>query len=102
MQHSGIGGGGFMLVRDSKGNYESIGKSLPASPHVTEIDLRPDFREIAPAAAFENMFEGNRLGSIFSGLSAAVPGDVKGLEYLHQKYGVRPIIICVPSQSNSV
>ena len=29
MQHSGIGGGGFMLVRDSDGSYESIGtKSL--------------------------------------------------------------------------
>jgi gamma-glutamyltranspeptidase len=27
MQHSGIGGGGFMLVRDSDGNYESIGKA---------------------------------------------------------------------------
>lgn len=26
MQHSGIGGGGFMLVRDAKGNYESIGE----------------------------------------------------------------------------
>lgn len=25
MQHSGIGGGGFMLIRDSDGNYESIG-----------------------------------------------------------------------------
>jgi gamma-glutamyltranspeptidase len=25
MQHSGIGGGGFMLIRDSNGNYESIG-----------------------------------------------------------------------------
>jgi hypothetical protein len=28
MQHSGIGGGGFMLIRDSDGNYESIGESL--------------------------------------------------------------------------
>jgi gamma-glutamyltranspeptidase len=27
MQHSGIGGGGFMLVRDSDGNYESIGRT---------------------------------------------------------------------------
>ena len=26
MQHSGIGGGGFMLVRDSEGNYEAIGE----------------------------------------------------------------------------
>ena len=25
MQHSGLGGGGFMLVRDSKGNHEAIG-----------------------------------------------------------------------------
>jgi hypothetical protein len=25
MQHSGIGGGGFMLVRDADGEYESIG-----------------------------------------------------------------------------
>ena len=27
MQHSGIGGGGFMLVRGADGKYESIGKS---------------------------------------------------------------------------
>jgi gamma-glutamyltranspeptidase len=26
MVHSGIGGGGFMLVRDSEGNYEAIGE----------------------------------------------------------------------------
>jgi gamma-glutamyltranspeptidase/glutathione hydrolase len=26
MVHSGIGGGGFMLVRDSDGNYEAIGE----------------------------------------------------------------------------
>jgi gamma-glutamyltranspeptidase len=31
MQHSGIGGGGFMLVRDSGGNYESIGMTLDRS-----------------------------------------------------------------------
>lgn len=28
-------------------------------------------------------------GSITSGLASGVPGDVKGLEYLHKKYGVR-------------
>jgi gamma-glutamyltranspeptidase len=27
MQHSGIGGGGFMLVRDSDGNYKAIGET---------------------------------------------------------------------------
>lgn len=31
MQHSGIGGGGFALVRDPKGAYESIGKLLSIS-----------------------------------------------------------------------
>ncbi len=28
MQHSGIGGGGFMLVGDSNGGYESIGMAI--------------------------------------------------------------------------
>ncbi len=71
MYHSGIGGGGFMLVRDSKGHYESI-----------------DYRETAPAAAFEEMYRGNRYGSILGGLAAGVPGELRGLEYLHKNYGV--------------
>jgi gamma-glutamyltranspeptidase/glutathione hydrolase len=69
--HSGIGGGGFMLVRDKHGMYEAI-----------------DFRESAPATAHENMYEGNIEGSIHGGLSVAVPGEVRGLWYAHQKYGV--------------
>ncbi|RSL90620.1 hypothetical protein CEP51_000661 [Fusarium floridanum] len=73
MYHSGIGGGGFMLVRDEKGNYEAI-----------------DFRESAPAAAHENMYQGNVEGSIHGGLSVGVPGEVRGLEYAHKKYGKLP------------
>ena len=69
---SGIGGGGFMLVRDAKGNYETI-----------------DYREAAPAAAFENMYRDNLQNAVTGGLAVAVPGDLKGLEYLHQNYGVR-------------
>lgn len=71
MYHSGIGGGGFALVRDADGNYETI-----------------DFREAAPAAAFEDMYKGNLNGAVVGGLAVAVPGDLKGLEYLHTKYGV--------------
>lgn len=52
MYHSGIGGGGFMLVRASNGSYEFI-----------------DFRETAPAAAFEDMYEHNKEGSIHGGLA---------------------------------
>ena len=52
MYHSGIGGGGFMLVRSKKGQYEFI-----------------DFRETAPAAAFENMYKDNVQASMTGGLA---------------------------------
>ncbi|EKD16526.1 uncharacterized protein L3040_001262 [Drepanopeziza brunnea f. sp. 'multigermtubi'] len=81
MQHSGIGGGGFMLVRDSDGKYESI-----------------DFRETAPATAFTDMYKDDPMASVFSGLASAVPGDLRGLEYLHNKYGVLPWrAVCNPA-----
>jgi gamma-glutamyltranspeptidase/glutathione hydrolase len=47
-----------------------------------------DFRETAPAAAFEDMYKDNTKASVFGGLASGVPGDIKGLEYLHKKYGV--------------
>ncbi|KAI2638353.1 gamma-glutamyltransferase 1 [Xylaria nigripes] len=73
MYHSGIGGGGFMLVRDSHGKYEFI-----------------DFRETAPAAAFQDMYNDNILASLFGGLASGVPGELRGLEYLHTNYGSLP------------
>ncbi|KAL2185227.1 gamma-glutamyltranspeptidase [Thermothelomyces heterothallicus CBS 203.75] len=73
MYHSGIGGGGFMLVRDKHGRYETI-----------------DYREAAPAAASRDMYEHNPDASIRGGLAVAVPGELKGLDYLHRKYGVLP------------
>ena len=60
-----------MLVRDADGQYEAI-----------------DFRESAPAAAYEDMYQGNVNGSVYGGLSAGVPGELAGLEYAHKKYGV--------------
>ncbi|KAI9842239.1 MAG: hypothetical protein M1837_007384 [Sclerophora amabilis] len=73
MYHSGLGGGGFMLVRSSNGSFEYI-----------------DFRETAPAAAFEDMYSENVNASIFGGLASGVPGELRGLEHLHQGYGVLP------------
>ena len=52
MYHSGIGGGGFMLVRGADGEYEFI-----------------DFRETAPAAAFQDMYTNNVNSSIYTGLA---------------------------------
>lgn len=52
MYHSGVGGGGFLLVRSSAGSYEFV-----------------DFRETAPAAAFEEMYRNNTDASIYGGLA---------------------------------
>ncbi|KAK2031174.1 gamma-glutamyltransferase 1 [Colletotrichum zoysiae] len=73
MYHSGIGGGGFMLVRSPNGTYEFI-----------------DFRETAPAAAFEDMYKNNTEASEIGGLASGVPGELRGLEYLHKRYGKLP------------
>ncbi|KAI0107756.1 gamma-glutamyltransferase 1 [Nemania sp. FL0031] len=73
MYHSGIAGGGFMLVRGSDGQYEFI-----------------DFRETAPAAAFQDMYNNNTAASLYGGLASGVPGELRGLEHLHTKYGSMP------------
>ncbi len=69
----GLGGGGFMLVRAPNGTYEFI-----------------DFRETAPAAAYEDMYKDNVNASISGGLASGVPGEVRGLQHLHDNYGVLP------------
>lgn len=74
--HSGLGGGGFAVVRAGS----------------TETAF--DFREVAPAAASRDMFV--RDGAVVSGLSTdgalsvAVPGAVKGYLELHEKFGKLP------------
>ncbi|TVY55760.1 Glutathione hydrolase proenzyme [Lachnellula suecica] len=73
MYHSGVGGGGFMTVRSSNGTYEFI-----------------DFREMAPGAAFETMYSADISLSLYGGLASGVPGEVRGLEYLHKKYASKP------------
>ncbi|KAF4215037.1 hypothetical protein CNMCM8980_008788 [Aspergillus fumigatiaffinis] len=78
MYHSGIGGGGFMLVRAPNGSFEFI-----------------DFRETAPAAAFEEMFNNSTHASTIGGLASGVPGELRGLEHLHKKYGSLPWSVLV-------
>lgn len=76
---NGIGGGGFMLIRDGK-----TGKSVFL-----------DFRENAPAAATPSMYTPKEpgsnydkdLGNVYGGKSVAVPGDVAGLLYALEQYG---------------
>jgi gamma-glutamyltranspeptidase/glutathione hydrolase len=55
MYHSGIAGGGFALVRSSGGTYEAV-----------------DFRESAPASAYQDMYNNSITESVWGGLSAYV------------------------------
>ncbi|KFY27231.1 hypothetical protein V493_03633 [Pseudogymnoascus sp. VKM F-4281 (FW-2241)] len=73
MYHSGVGGGGFMLVRNETGEYEDV-----------------DFRETAPSAAYEDMYANFTIGSIVGGDASGVPGELRGFEYIHKKYGKLP------------
>ncbi|MDR5902199.1 gamma-glutamyltransferase [Halomonas icarae] len=71
-----IGGGGFMLISDEQ------------SDEVIAID----YRETAPAAAFETMFQDENGEAVtersrFTHLAAGVPGTVAGLAMALEKYG---------------
>ena len=74
MFSSGIGGGGFMIVRapGDKGCVE----------HMTI-----DFRETAPAAANKTMYVGRVPKAQFGGLAVGVPGELRGLQEAHRRYG---------------
>jgi len=76
---SGIGGGGFMLLRDGRaGDVVFL-----------------DFREKAPMAVTPDFYPRPEDGSnvaadqsnIYGGKSVAVPGDVRGLLYALERYG---------------
>src|ERR1700675_194425 len=78
-QAGNLGGGGFLLLRNSNGETHFI-----------------DFREKAPAAATEKMYldaqgnvipESNKDSSIVGYKSIGVPGCVAGLVYAEKKYG---------------
>lgn len=71
--HSGIGGGGFVLVRGSNGSYEFV-----------------DFRETMPSAGYTDMYNNNTAASLYGGLASGVPGELRGTEHLHKKYGKLP------------
>ncbi|KAK3579884.1 hypothetical protein CHS0354_025747 [Potamilus streckersoni] len=69
-QSSGLGGGGFMLVHD----------------HRTMKSEVIDFRETAPKALTAQMFTKKDM-MYLGGLSVGVPGELRGMEAAHKKYG---------------
>ncbi len=81
---TGIGGGGFMLIRIPETKKEKA-----------KIEAW-DFRERAPSEAYSKMFLSKATGkpdpdkSRTGALSVGVPGLVAGLYEIHQKYGKLP------------
>ncbi|GGW86059.1 gamma-glutamyltransferase [Salegentibacter mishustinae] len=70
-----LGGGGFLMYRENSGEISSL-----------------DFREMAPAAAHEDMYldeEGNVIEgqSLYGQKASGVPGSVDGMFTAHERFG---------------
>lgn len=70
----GLGGGGFIVIYNT------------TAQNATVIDAR----EVAPAAATADMFEGNSTTATVGGLAIAVPGELAGYWELHKRFGRLP------------
>lgn len=77
MFSSGIGGGGFMTVR------------VPTPDGASEV-FTIDFRETAPSRAWKDMYVGRPEAARYGGLSVGVPGELRGLQEAHQRWGKLP------------
>jgi gamma-glutamyltranspeptidase / glutathione hydrolase len=71
MLSSGIGGGAFITSK------------LINEPNAISIDAR----EMAPRAAYAEMFEDKEHRSQYGGLASGIPGELMGLWKLHQLHG---------------
>lgn len=49
-----------------------------------------DFREVAPALSNATMFKSNPQSAKVGGLSVGVPGELRGLEEAHRRWGTLP------------
>jgi gamma-glutamyltranspeptidase/glutathione hydrolase/leukotriene-C4 hydrolase len=49
-----------------------------------------DFREVAPASSNSTMFKSNPWSAKFGGLAVGVPGELRGLEEAHRRWGTLP------------
>jgi gamma-glutamyltranspeptidase/glutathione hydrolase/leukotriene-C4 hydrolase len=62
----------------------------PNSTHNTSEVWTIDFREAAPGLANKNMYVDDPDTSRFGALAIAVPGELRGLEEAHRRWGTLP------------
>ncbi|KAJ3572198.1 hypothetical protein NP233_g3245 [Leucocoprinus birnbaumii] len=84
MFSSGIGGGGFMVVRIPPSN------STVTSNNTESEVWSLNFREAAPAASNSTMFQDDPMKSRWGGLAVAIPGELRGLQEAHNRWGTIP------------
>jgi gamma-glutamyltranspeptidase/glutathione hydrolase/leukotriene-C4 hydrolase len=49
-----------------------------------------NFREVAPALSNRTMYKDNPMGSRIGGLAVGVPGEIRGLQEAHSRWGSKP------------
>ncbi|KAF8441532.1 gamma-glutamyltranspeptidase [Boletus edulis BED1] len=76
---AGIGGGGFMTVRVP-----------PTTPAGTSEVFTIDYRETAPELASKTMYDNNPSAAKYGGLAVGVPGELRGFEEAHRRWGYLP------------
>ncbi|KAE8214185.1 hypothetical protein CF327_g2382 [Tilletia walkeri] len=84
MFSAGIGGGGWAIVRAPSADRYSATRNTSWDHTVV------DFREVAPGSANKTMFYGRPRAAMAGGLAVGVPGELRGLEVMHSKWGTLP------------
>ena len=105
---SGIGGGAFILIHsaprvstsapppyeDARGerskNAERQREMLANATSSEQVAEFIDYRKTAPSSATFDMYENMTSGSTLGGLAIAIPGELRGLQLLHHRFGRLP------------
>ena len=83
----GIGGGGFLLIRDAKTGENVFLNFREKAPAAARADMYQKDPDYDTSKGFEGINYDVNLRNVYSATAAAVPGDVAGLLYALEHYG---------------